>query len=73
MPRTSQAILKQHDRKYTDLKTIIEQQRILKGTIVSYTSTIEKQAKAYYDWCKKNDLEPENIVLPSLNLKPSKK
>ncbi len=73
MPRTSQALLKQHDRKYTDIKTIIEQQRILKGTILSYNSTIEKQLKAYYDWCKKNDIEAENIVLPKLDLKLSKK
>lgn len=64
MPRTSQNILKQHDRRFTDLITLIEQKRLLKNTVLIYSQNIKKQMKSYYDWCKKNDVEPETIVLP---------
>jgi hypothetical protein len=52
-----QTLLKQQDRKFSDLKTIREQARLLKGTVLTYQRNIEKQEKAYVDWCKKNDLD----------------
>lgn len=63
MPRPTQALLKQHDRKYTDLKTLVEQRRLLSGTVISYQANIEKNYKNYCDWCERHDLEPEKITL----------
>jgi hypothetical protein len=53
-----QSLLKQQERKFTDLKTVREQARLLKGTVRLYQGNIEKQEKAYADWCKKNKLDP---------------
>lgn len=60
----TQSVLKQHDRRVTDLKTLINQEELLKGTVRAYHQSARKSLEKYKEWCKMHSIKPENIVLP---------
>ena len=62
----AQNILKQHDRRLTDVKTLIAQQTLLKGTMMNYQDQARKQYKKYEEWCGAHKIKPEEVVLPKV-------